>query len=210
MRKRAGRPKGTTKERIDVYAVDFEKILSSLRLNDTLAIQTKDNAVKSFFLLYYFGFRVGELTKLTGKDLRHMVKKRVISLANNTKTKSSREAYISYEHVGILEEVFSKELSEDVNYSIIRPWGKVMSQYSPATLTRLLNSIMQDILGKQYSTHSFRAGYVTNLYEQGYDLEVRRVLIGHKNIATTARYTTVSVKKRREAVACLPTVNYVP
>jgi site-specific recombinase XerD len=208
MKKRVGRPKGTTKERIDVYAEQFKLLLKYIESDDKRNEQTKSNAIKSFFLLYYFGFRVGELTKLTVKDLKHMVNKRVISLANNTKTKSSREAYISFEHVGILEKLFIMELEEDSAFSIIRPWGKVMSQYAPSRLTTLLNSIMHSALGEQYSTHSFRAGYVTHLFEAGHDLEMRRALIGHKNLATTAKYTTVSEKLKREAVSTLPTVEY--
>lgn len=201
-----GRPKGTTKQRLNMNPINFKEVLEFIKDNKKLNNISKGNAVKSFFLLYYFGFRVGELTMLQVKDITRMIEKRVISLANNTKGKTPREAPISLENVGVLEEVFADLLSDSPNCSIIRPWGRPMSQFTAGTLTRNLNSILKEALGEQYTTHSFRAGYVTSLHESGYDVETLRALMSHKNLETTTKYITVSEKTKRDAVKHIETV----
>jgi len=204
--RRVGRPKGTKRERKDIYANEFKILLEYLKENQNLNERVRSNAIKAFFLLYYFGFRVGELTLLRVEDLKSMVKHRVISLPNRTKGRTPRDAYISYEHVGILEEVFCLELGEPSYNSVLKPWGKPREQYSPTVLTRTLNAILHDVLGDQYSTHSFRAGYITQLHENGYDIAVLQEIMKHKNISTTQKYITISEKRKREAVESISSV----
>jgi len=203
-----GRPKGTTKVRLNIYADEFYKIIQYINNNTKMKAQTKNNAKKAFYLLYYFGFRNAELTLLTVKDVQDMIKYKKISLGNNTKTRTPRDAYISDSHVAILRKVFETDLTEDSRFSLIRPWGVPMEQYSPNSLNEFLNRIIHQALGKQYSTHSFRAGFITQLDEAGCTLTVIQEIMRHKNIATTARYIKVSEERKREAVKSITTVEY--
>ena len=63
---------------------------------------------------------------------------------------------------------------------------------SAASFNLQMNRFIHKVLGEYYSTHSFRAGYVTVSHQQGLSLEHIRQDIGHKDIATTARYATVT------------------
>ncbi|MGB3988539.1 MAG: hypothetical protein WBK67_02480 [Minisyncoccales bacterium] len=55
-----------------------------------------------------------------------------------------------------------------------------------------MNKFIHSVLGELYSTHSFRAGYITAAHQLGLSLEHIRQDIGHASIATTARYATVT------------------
>ena len=197
-----GRPAGVSLQRKDIEIEHFVKTVEYVVENKTMKAQTKSNVIKSFYLLYFFGLRVGELTFLTGKDVKKVIETKVLSLGNNTKTKRPREAHIDPVHIGILEEVFAQELQEDDDYSLIRPWGKLRSQYNRSALQKLLNDVIHKALNsKQYTTHSFRAGYITELHRKGVSIKTISKVIGHTKEATTMIYITVSDEEKREAVS---------
>ena len=199
MTNRAGRPTGTTLARKDIYEEEFKTLILYVENSNQKTI-AKANAIKAFYLLYYFGFRAGELAGLKNSDIQKMAKDGVISLGNDTKTKSPREAYVSEHNVDILTEIFKDELDQDQKYALISSTKNRMTAYSSASLINMLNRVLKKALGKQYSTHSFRAGYITTLHRANVSIPVIREIIGHKKTETTIRYITVAEQEKRDAV----------
>lgn len=85
------------------------------------------------------------------------------------------------------------------------PGGWMFPGQSPVNplSTRQLNRAFHRALDaaeidKQVSLHSLRHAFATHLLEQGEDIRVIQVLLGHKKLDTTARYTQVATKLLRE------------
>jgi len=200
MVRKVGRPAGKALERKNITVKEFEKIIQYI-VDSNMVEHTKQNAIKAFYLLYYFGFRTNEASDLKVYDIRKAITEKVISLSNDTKNKTPREAYLDPVQVGILEEVFREELLEEDRFFVIRSWGRPMSRYSGSSILRLLNDIIHKALGsKNYSTHSFRGGYITELHDNGVSIKTIQKIIGHKKEVTTMRYISVTEDSCREGV----------
>ena len=65
-------------------------------------------------------------------------------------------------------------------------------------------------IDKRVSLHSLRHAFATHLLEQGEDIRVIQVLLGHKKIENTARYTQVATKLLREITGPLDTLEIEP
>lgn len=69
--------------------------------------------------------------------------------------------------------------------------------------TRQLNRIFHQALDeadidKRVCLHSLRHAFATHLLEQPVDIRVIKVLLGHKKLETTARYSHVATKTLHE------------
>ena len=65
-------------------------------------------------------------------------------------------------------------------------------------------------IDKRVSLHSLRHAFATHLLEQGEDIRVIQVLLGHKKIENTARYTQVATKLLREITGPLDYLEIEP
>jgi len=182
------RPKGTTKARKIITKKEYKELLNYLNRTDELKPHSIENAKKAFVLLYYGGFRVSELISLTNRELFEILKKGEFSLTNNTKTKKPRMVYFSEQAVKEIRKIFKSHLQEPESYLLIRSWGKPFSKFSPHTLQRQLNFILKTVLGSSYTTHSFRAGLITEMALKGINTKIIQSFINHSNVSTTLRY----------------------
>jgi site-specific recombinase XerD len=53
-------------------------------------------------------------------------------------------------------------------------------------------------LDKRVSLHSLRHAFATHLLEQGVDIRMIQVLLGHKKLETTATYSHVATRTLRD------------
>ena len=182
------RPKGTTRAKKPILKKEFDRLINATNRSLELQSATKVKFVSAFTMLYLTGCRVSEIVNFNTKDVQKMISENEYSLTNKTKTKKSR--LINFDSNKQQIELLKKILPKEGRYLFAR--NNSNTPMSVGALTLMMNKFIHSILGELYSTHSFRAGYITTAHQLGLSLEHIRQDIGHTSISTTARYATVT------------------
>jgi len=182
------RPTGTTRAKKPIMKKEFDRLIKAVKMNTEIKSPTKLKLTRAFTLLYLTGCRAGEIVNFTREDLEQMISDNEYSLTNDTKTKTPR--LISFDEKQVQITMLKQLLPMSSTYLFAKNGAD--RPMTSSALKLLMNSFIHTILGELYSSHSFRAGYITAAHQQGLSLEHIRTDIGHTSIATTARYTTVT------------------
>lgn len=183
------RPIGTTRAKKPILKREFDRLIMAVKLNHEIKSPTKLKLTRAFTLLYLTGCRAGEIVNFTRDDLERMIIDNEYSLTNATKTRTPR--LISFDESRVQIEML-RALVPSISGTYLFARNGADRPMTASALKLLMNSFIHAVLGELYSSHSFRAGYITAAHRQGLSLEHIRTDIGHRSIATTARYTTVS------------------
>lgn len=146
----------------------------------------------------YAGLRSGEIRALRVSDVDlkqgtiHLSRAMSADVETTTKTDAERDIPIVPELLEVLKVACRRKLPGAL--VITTPQGKMPRRQNVWTLLRDL----QDRHGlKHRSVHALRHGFCTHLLRRGIDLESVRVLAGHSDLATTARYVHADVERAR-------------
>jgi integrase/recombinase XerD len=115
------------------------------------------------------------------------------------KVKSERVLYFSTDAIKEFTKYFNLEGKEDSEY-VITSWGKPRQQLHHISLIQLVNSYIHNILGEQYSSHSFRSGIITDMAIKSVNPKIIQSFVGHKNISTTLSYVRPSESDIKNAL----------
>jgi len=182
------RPKGTARAKKPISKQEYEKLIRAVENSYDMQETTKAKLYRAFTLLYLTGCRVSEITSLHVDDVEYMIENNEFSLTNNTKTDKPR--LISFDSNRKQAELLKKILPQSRCYLFAK--NNSDKPMTVSALKLMMNTFIHRTLGALYSTHSFRSGYITTAHQLGLSLEHIRQDIGHKDIATTARYATVT------------------
>jgi integrase/recombinase XerC len=180
------------------------RIMSEEEMNDFLdrvgqAAQSGDPALVRdraiLELLYASGLRVSELT---GLDLRNVNfgdgivlvrgkgdKERIVPFGS--KARAALTAYLPVREK-VLQENKTRETALFLN-----PRG---GRLTPRSVDRLLKKHIRRFgANVKVSPHSLRHAFASHLLAEGADLRAIQEMLGHKSLATTQKYTQVSIKQ---------------
>lgn len=149
-------------------------------------------------LLFITGARISEVLAMEKERLLDLFTKQRPFIAFNRlkRGKTNQKAFLTPEGARVAKErardyeivlrhskennayIFSQKNEED--NSLSRP-------YFTTSINKLLSRVGKEF-NRKLSSHSFRKGYITRLWQKAEDIEFVRQIIGHACIATTQRY----------------------
>lgn len=166
-------------------------VLSQAEVRKILRYYSNQKHKTIFYLIYSGGLRVSEVI---GLKINHIDSTRGIIKIVNSKGAKDREIPLS--------EVALEQLR--IYYKAYRPKeylfeGQFGGKYSTRSVQAMFRKAINELgIQKKVSVHTLRHSYATHLLENGTDLRIIQVLLGHKSSKTTEIYTHVSrqVKQR--------------
>lgn len=165
---------------------EMAHFLDSLPQDNFLAIRNR----AIFEFLYATGLRISELTNLKKADvdlaggltrvLGKGKKERIVPFHDK-----AREILVKY--LAAVREKFKTEKE----YIFLNSRGGKITERS---VERILQASYRDIMlsNKKVYPHLFRHSFATHLLQRGANLRVIQELLGHANLATTEKYTSLN------------------
>ena len=180
---------------------EYRRLNAYVRADNKLRETTKQNIIKSFIILYYSGCRVSELLQLRNHHIINIIEHGEV-IINIEKQKKERKLIFSDKAVKAIKSLFIDLNIEDENTESYVIRAKGVNHLSPhkSNFTKLLNNTIHKCLGDRFTSHSFRAGIITELAENGVSTAIIRDFIGHKNASTTLLYVKSSKSSIRNSL----------
>ena len=181
-----------------------QEVLKLKKVASNLAIiaQTKGNqiAVRNLCIIEVAlgsGLRVSEMANLKLEDL-HFRKGQHSITVRNGKGNRSRVVAINNRLKSSIQKYLDYRLTNSP-YLFYSERGNKMTRHGISKVFKKLVNIAG--ISNQYSIHSLRHTYATNLYKaSGYNLRLVQKQLGHANITTTTVYSDVISKDLEDAV----------
>lgn len=155
----------------------------------------KDRAI--LMTAYSAGLRVSEVVRLRVSDIDS---DRMMIRVQQAKGRKDRYVPLAKRLLLVLREYWKAARPEGYLF----PGQKPGRHLSESTVYRHCRRAAEDAgLKKHISTHTLRHSFATHHLENGTDIRTIQVLLGHKNLNTTAIYTHVSNKQIASATSPL-------
>jgi site-specific recombinase XerD len=140
----------------------------------------------ALMVAYGAGLRVSEVVAL---KVAHIDSQRKLLRVEQGKGQRDRYAMLSPRLLEVLRIWWRAARPMDWLF----PGWRVNAHLTPASLQQACHDAAARAgLRKRITVHSLRHSFATHLLENGTDIRVIQVLLGHRRIDTTARYTAVS------------------
>lgn len=183
------------------------KKMSTVRVDQKLpTVLTSDEVVRlleaapslkakaALSVAYGAGLRVNEIVHLKIRDIDS---DRMILRVEQGKGSRDRNAMLSPSLLEVLRAWWreGKRLGKMLPDGWLFPGQNPVNPMTPRQLNRLIKQAREDAgIEKRVSMHTLRHSFATHLLEQKIDIRVIQVMLGHKKLNSTARYTHVATK----------------
>lgn len=185
------------------YPRKLPVVLSADEVARLLAATTCLKHRAALSVAYGAGLRVAEVASLKVGDIDS---KRMLIVVERGKGGQGRHALLSTDLLGLLRAWWQ----EGRQHGVMRPGGWLFPGQDPAKpiTTRQLSRVVETAataagLTKNVSPHTLRHSFATHLLEDGTDIRVIQVLLGHAKLDNTALYTRVATKTVRTVTSPL-------
>ena len=176
----------------NITIIEFKKLMSHVRGNDSIRENTRLNILRTFTILFYTGMRLNELQDLRVKDIKELLTNETVKVLSK-KTSSERKLYLTKDFKKALIPLFNFELEDDENRVIAKGSNKnKRSGINAITFIQQVNSYLKEVLGTGYTSHSFRAGIINEYASKGVNIKIISKYIGHSDTKTTLLYVNPS------------------
>ncbi len=146
---------------------------------------------------YAAGLRVGEVCGLKVEDIDSS---RMVMHVRHGKGAKARYVMLSTELLGILRSYW--RLSRPTAF--LFPGRDADKPIEPTVLNAACRSAVSATgLSKRVTVHTLRHPFATHLLENGTDIRIIQVLLGHAHLSSTAHYTQVSTDTIRSTASPL-------
>lgn len=193
-------------------ALGLSVIRSEPKLREVLSVEEAARLIEAapgikykaaFSVAYGAGLRVSEVTHLKISDIDS---ERMIIRVEQGKGRKDRNAMLSPHLLDLLRQWWREGKRRGVMLpnGWLFPGRNCTDPISARQLNRAVHEAAEFAgIQKRVSPHTLRHSFATHLLEQGVDIRVIQVLLGHTNIDTTAIYTKVSSKTMRAVASPL-------
>jgi integrase len=194
-RKEARSKRKRLPKRAPMTAEIYHQLIKSVEGRTYLKIRLRI----AFSLLVVTGIRVSELLPIKVSQLKTLVKDGWIAIDRSKRGPSSHKAFLTKEGRKILQNrasdfdyIFFMKDSDAYVFSSEKDDSVPIRR---ETLTKAINRVMTSVSlelpnAPNISSHSFRIGYITQLWRDLKDIEFVRQSIGHQKLETTSSYVT--------------------
>ena len=191
-----GRPYHTNRNSKPILEIEYKILKSYINGLDTFET-TKVKWLRSVEMLYMSGLRVSELLEIKIKDIQDGIDKGELSVFIK-KQKIIRHIPLSKKSISILKKLIDNETDTESYFIHKRNNGR--NNLNHIGFTKDFNQLIQLVLGKEFSTHSFRKGLITEFSKKGINPKITQTFIGHRNVTTTLNYYKPTVEDVRECL----------
>lgn len=172
----------------NITELEYKKLMSFVRGNENLRENTKLNLLRTFTILFFTGLRLNEVQELKIIDIRNLLQYGNVKI-NISKTSTERKLYSTNSFQKELIKIFDLKNENDDNKIITKGANKnKKTSINNIVFIQQVNTIIKEILGTGFSSHSFRQGLITEMGSKSINIKIISQFVGHKNINTTMGY----------------------
>ena len=164
-------------------------------------------------ILAVTGIRINELLPLKVNQLKTLVEENWIAINRSKRGPSNHKAFLTKEGKKIIQDrkkdfqlIF---LIKEPNAYVFSPETNHFKKLRREVITIDVNKVMHKVSKifpgqPNITSHSFRVGYITQLWKDSKDIEFVKQTMGHQNLDTTSAYVNkLSDQERRERISQL-------
>jgi integrase len=161
-------------------------------------------------LLAVTGVRINELLNIKVSQLKTLTEESWIAISRSKRGPTNHKAFLTKEGKKIIQDrkkdfefiFLIKEPSAWVFTSEVNHYKKLRREVITRHVNKVMRSVSNQLPGQpNVTSHSFRIGYITQLWKDSKDIEFVKQTIGHRKLDTTSAYVNkLSDRERQKRV----------